>query len=646
MERGTTRRDLLLLGAVCAVLYGVGLTNHGLTNWQEAQRAVVAREMQANWREGRAGALAVPTNCGRAYLAKPPMMYWAQVALAEARGARTGEFELRAVVAISGMLGVLATYWCVLTLLSAGRRRSGAGGGIEETVWSGAPATIARGVRATWEPEAALWAGLCLATGVLYVRSSRIGELDILLVPSVALAIGGIGRSWRRHLERGETDVPGVVLATIGATAAVMTKGPAGAAVIALGAYGGMGAWTALTREPMERFIVPRYRLPGGRVVPRGAASRCGPVGSVGSGVVTAAAALAGLVVGGVSLMRAEHASQIVGAVVHAVMAGVVASVLVRLAHPQRALAFWASLTRTHPVGVLGVPMLVFWWWWSTVRGLIGTEAATTAAMGEAEDNLHWLTPGAAMVNVEALVYGVGLGSVACGAFLVWMWKDRPRVRPGWVVGLAWLALGSWVFALSTKGVIRYLTPVWPAVAMLGGIWIATRILESRRPRMVRTALGSIVLVLAVSQAWWYGYGREVYYGERSPRALVREAVERFGLDPARMGSFELRTPALDYYAGTTVSAVGEIGMRESMSGVTPLTLDELRRKMEREREPMAVFLRISGPDALGRRDLKPAVERLAEAGFTVSLLNTEHHFITDSGRSVVGVAVVDVSRR
>lgn len=90
------RRDLLILVALCAILYGVGLTSHGLTNWQEAQRALVAREMQ-----GR-GHWLIPTINDHPYLAKPPLFYWVQVAIADLLGRRIGEFELRLTVALAG----------------------------------------------------------------------------------------------------------------------------------------------------------------------------------------------------------------------------------------------------------------------------------------------------------------------------------------------------------------------------------------------------------------------------------------------------------------------------------------------------------------------------------------------------------------
>src|SRR5436190_21855426 len=96
-------RDLLLLTALCWGTYLPGLTTVGLSNWQEAQRALVAREMQdrREW--------IVPTVDGRPYLAKPPLIYWCQLAIAGVRGERTGEFELRLTVAVAGWRGVVGT---------------------------------------------------------------------------------------------------------------------------------------------------------------------------------------------------------------------------------------------------------------------------------------------------------------------------------------------------------------------------------------------------------------------------------------------------------------------------------------------------------------------------------------------------------
>src|SRR5262249_33710723 len=98
--------------------------------------------------------------------------------------------------------------------------------------------------------SAALLSALCLATGILYTRSSRIGELDILLVPCVTIAAIGILLSWRSQRLHGRAHWPGMVLATLAATAAVMTKGPPGLAMVALGPYGGIALWAAFSRDP------------------------------------------------------------------------------------------------------------------------------------------------------------------------------------------------------------------------------------------------------------------------------------------------------------------------------------------------------------------------------------------------------------
>src|SRR5690606_20192313 len=100
----SARRDLAILTLVCAVAYCFGLVDHGLTNWQEGMRAVAARDMQAR------GDWIVPTLEGRPYLAKPPMIYWCQLLLAEITGRRAGIVELRLTVALAGWSGVVALY--------------------------------------------------------------------------------------------------------------------------------------------------------------------------------------------------------------------------------------------------------------------------------------------------------------------------------------------------------------------------------------------------------------------------------------------------------------------------------------------------------------------------------------------------------
>ena len=63
----------MLITVLCLPLYALGATAIGVVNEQEAFRATAAREMHArsDW--------IVPTLHGEPYLAKPPLIYWAQL---------------------------------------------------------------------------------------------------------------------------------------------------------------------------------------------------------------------------------------------------------------------------------------------------------------------------------------------------------------------------------------------------------------------------------------------------------------------------------------------------------------------------------------------------------------------------------------
>ena len=176
---------------------------------------------------------------------------------------------------------------------------------------------------------------------------------------------------------------------------------------------------------------------------------------------------------------------------------------------------------------------------------------------------------------------------------------------------------------------------------MLAGLWIATRIHESRSPSRPRAFFASIIALLFLSQTWWYAAGREASFSERSPRALVQELIEHHGIDPSHLATFEFRMPAVDFYVGHAVQPVGEIGMRESMSGIRAWSVDELVAHVKATDKPITILFRLSGPDALGDRTKPPAADRLAHAGLMLTILNTKHRFITDSGRSTIGAAII-----
>lgn len=593
-HRPSTRRDLLALTALCAVVYATGLTTHGVTNWQEAQRLVVAREMQAR------GEWIVPTINGRPYLAKPLMIYWAQMGIANLRGGTVGLFDLRLAVALAGWAGVIATYLVTRRLL-------------QRTETDAKPA----GAPDAWARDAAWWSALCLATGILYVRSSRIGELDILLVPFVVVAVGAIAAAWRLHRTEARTGYTAVTLATLAAAGAALTKGPPGVVVIAAAGYGGIALWEACRDRDSSTVA-------GGGVpdAPR----RLGVPALIGlcAGAVTA---------GVLAWPNVQGPSDAPGRLALAGIGACAGAILGRLAEPRRAVACLTAFSRTHPVAVLGLPLLAVWGWGRLVSARIGSDETLGLAAEEAEDNLRPFIPESPLNNLEALAYGAGLGSAAAIIAVIWLLKDRPRPHPSWFIVLAWVGLGFAAFSVFGKGVPRYLTPVWPGVAILGGLWIASFLRDVRRPGRARTVLGAAVLALALGQAWWYAIGRERFHGERSPRAIVTELLgPGFDVDPANLATFEFRTPAIDYYAGRTVPPVGQIRQRTGMAGVEPWTLDDLRDEAAR-RGDLVLLIRANPADG---SDPRPAPDRLAEAGFIVQTLPTSARFVIDAGRTEV----------
>jgi hypothetical protein len=150
-------------------------------------------------------------------------------------------------------------------------------------------------------------------------------------------------------------------------------------------------------------------------------------------------------------------------------------------------------------------------------------------------------------------------------------------------------------------------------------------------------AIAAIIAALAIGQGWWYGLGREQYFGRRSPRDFVRELVERFDVDPSRMAMYEFYTPAVDYYAGHMVRPLGDLRKRESMLGVEPWTLADLREHAEAAADqgapPYTVLLRLE--DAMAT-PLPRELADLVQAGFEVEVLPTESNFAMEQGEATV----------
>lgn len=594
MHPRSTAAALLLLTLLCVWLYGAGLTSHGLTNWQEAQRALVARDMQ------RHDAWLVPTVHGRPYLAKPPMFYWLQIALANALGREVDETVLRLSVALAGWTGVLGTYLLTRRLLCSDPAALQTDPGV-------APHDMP--ARAAW------WSALFLATGLLYVRSSRTGELDILLVPFTLAAVWCAWEAWRSSVRASARtsgaspagDVHTVRLpwgwiagASLACAGAALTKGPPALVPIACATAGGMSLWHATA--------------PGGARLP---ARRLRTLAPSGAALAAAVALL---------LARPSDLREWGGLILLTIMGGALATALVGLTCPDRMQALRVSLRRTQPMVFLAAGAVAYAvWLWAASRAKADVPLAA-ALEAEALDNLRPLVLRSPVINLEATAYGAGLGSLGAMAATVWLARRR-SLPPAWAVLLAWSGGSLIAFSTLGKGVPRYLTPMWPALAMMGGVWF-THIVHSRPQGRSACAFATAsVLVLAGGLGWWYGWGRERFASWRSPRALVGE-LRAAGISPHRLATLDFTSPALDFYAGMPVTAYGEQAGQRGQ----PLTalLEDLATG---ER-----IVLIPQPDP---SQASAALERLVAHGLHVEPLPLKARFVMGHGRTAVAVVRV-----
>ncbi|MDX9910213.1 MAG: hypothetical protein RBS39_00125 [Phycisphaerales bacterium] len=552
------RTDLLVLGALCAVACFVGLTSHGLTNWQEAMRALVAREMQ----ERREWLL--PTIAGVPYLAKPPMVYWCQLALSRVVGGRITELELRLTAALAASAGVLVTYLVGRVVL----RSPGDVGNARGNVPSGEPRATATD---HWPEHAAFWGAAMLATGVLFVRSARIGELDVLLVAPTVLWIGALVAGSR-------------------ASASVLSR----------------AAWL---------------------------------------GVATLSACVLTLTKGPPALL-----TPIVGAALPLIVIGV------RSRAPRRV---WSTLLPTFFVPTLA-GLGAFSLWASAAAARAGEHAARAMAREEVAENLQLFVPRAPVRYLEAMSYGVGLGSICAIVAIVWLVKDRREVRArahvGWWVVACWAILPMLALSLVSKGVPRYLTPAWPGVALLGGMWLASAIRDLRAGRWLARGAGAIIVVLAVGQSWWYGVERERRFADRSPRAMVGELLAHSDapsphmrdLSASDVVAIDLWTPALDFYAGGSVDLYMQLGPLPD-DPRTPASelpgVDALRERVARQGSLVALVRSGHHPENFARAaagEIPPSpLDALQHAGFRTLILPIESPFTVDNGKTRVSAILL-----
>jgi 4-amino-4-deoxy-L-arabinose transferase-like glycosyltransferase len=594
------------LTLLCLIAYGTGLTSHGLTNWQEAQRALVAREMYTM------GEWIVPYAHGTPYLAKPPLIYWCQFGLARLSGQGPSEWHLRATVAIAGWLGVLATWWAANRLGPLWRGVPPPMGASSQAS-SGAVSRASSNAnsRDTSRLSIGFWAGALLATGVLYARSSRLGELDILLAPTTVLAVLAQYECWQRR-DVPLAMLPWLVLAGAATALASLAKGPPALMVIALAALGGI-VWHA-----RSAIGTPRWSA---------AVSLMGGLAMLGTFIG----------VNGFSRQSPIDLDWMVGLVFAGCAGVILGQGLAAIASRQGIRTVLCDLWRTQPWWAMGLALLASWLWLRAVAERIGWVALENTRAAEASDNLRLFVPESPWNNLQAASYGVGLGSLAAIATAFWLWRrarhhppaTSPAVTPAGALVLAWIVLGLITFSLLGKGVGRYLTPLWPAIAMLGGAglhaWLASR--EPARQARARTLALVLVAVLAIGQGAWYGYGMERLQAARSPRGLIEELRQIGPHWP--IVAVDFSTPALDYYAGT--------GTMITKSDLEPGFAD--RRTEQLNRLLFAMMSgEVGGGIVLARERSETFVRTMAgwQGGLAVRQIELEHEFVIDNGRSKV----------
>lgn len=578
----STALDLAILVSLAALVFLPGLDSHGLTNWQEAQRALVAREMHQR------GDWIVPTVHDTPYLAKPPLIYWCQLAIASITASPPQAWHLRLTVALAAILAVLTTYLGARALLAP-------------------DPDDPPDVRASRTHEhAAFWASTLLAVGVLFVRSGRIGEIDVLLAAPTVTAAAAIDRAWR--LARAQSPpfprLAWIALACLCASLASLAKGPPAILAVAIACY--TGQLLDAARLPLRQS--PSLLSPD-RLIP----------------------SLTFLVAFVPLIPRIHGATDILGVVLLALAVALLAWMVARLAAPVRALALLRTLSRTHPIALIGAGFLPLWAWGAAVRARAGPETLARAIRAETDDNLRWLVPESPLNNLEACGYALGLGSIAAVAATIWLVRDKPHVSRGLRNILAWIAATLVAFSLLGKGVARYLTPMWPALAILGGAWVGAALRDHVGSRVLARALAALILLAAIAQSAWYAVGRERFFPDRSARAFMTALGER--TDTSRIAAIDLWHPGFEYYLRARIPCAIDVGPdpRHPLGPQGPLS--ELIDRIRADDRPWTLLVRAA---AHPETDAAPPIDRLRALGLEAEVLDIPAPLTIDNGRTPI----------
>ncbi|MDB5108793.1 MAG: glycosyl transferase [Candidatus Binatus sp.] len=205
--------DVAAVTAISIAIFFSHLGSYGLWEPDEARYAEIAREMATG------GSWIVPHLNYVAYVEKPPLLYWLTTISFHIFG--INEFAARLPVAISALIGVLATY--LFTLRTFGRRR-------------------------------AILAAAILATSPIYAVMAQVLTTDMLLTAMVTVASFAFFLHWR---EGGRW----CWLAYLAMGLGVMTKGPVGVVLPVLSIVLFL-AWNRELRGALGRFhVIPGLAL-------------------------------------------------------------------------------------------------------------------------------------------------------------------------------------------------------------------------------------------------------------------------------------------------------------------------------------------------------------------------------------------------
>jgi 4-amino-4-deoxy-L-arabinose transferase-like glycosyltransferase len=205
--------DVAAVTAISIAIFFSHLGSYGLWEPDEARYAEIAREMATG------GSWIIPHLNYVAYVEKPPLLYWLTTISFHIFG--INEFAARLPVAISALIGVLATY--LFTLRTFGRRR-------------------------------AILAAAILATSPIYAVMAQVLTTDMLLTAMVTVASFAFFLHWR---EGGRW----CWLAYLAMGLGVMTKGPVGVVLPVLSIVLFL-AWNRELRGALGRFhVIPGLAL-------------------------------------------------------------------------------------------------------------------------------------------------------------------------------------------------------------------------------------------------------------------------------------------------------------------------------------------------------------------------------------------------